>query len=400
MASDFSPHSNHFIHPVFVFSVGLCAMVVAGYILIQGMLQFSGNETTRDLLIAAGIVFQVTEALCFVAAAALINKSRYWRFGLLCLGILLFAFSSAVMTLAQKTTLETGEIKDKAIVSQITGMESQIESLSNVIAGYKHNAEKQSQSIYANSRQLGQDSLNRAVDLENKKIQLLNEVSKLKESRRQTSSVFFKQIETITGLPALETEFYFLVIRSVLLELCGIVLMAFAAYLRSSTLLWKHEHTRPSATINPHQQLTLYTPSAAEKKASSDAALTQSNPDNAKPLKRSHKKIVSKSPSKNTDSMVNPDDETNLASSWAAKYIDALRKQQGSNYESVELGNDFNEPSLDNYFDKLTTLHEEKKLISFKMVHIKEALKKYYDHTINDNTAAILQRMAKKHFKT
>lgn len=216
-----------------VFLVGFCAMAVSGWYLIEGMLHFAGDDTSKRVFIAAGIIFQITESICFISAAALTTKKLYWRTSLFLMGSILFLFSIGVMTLAQKAALQSGNNQALALDTQIHSIKEQITSLDNVIAGYRFNAEKQSKSVYANSRELGQDSLNRATDLEIKKINLNEKLFQLQNDRKQSSSDFFGQLEQVMGWPALQTEFYFLITRSVLLELCGIMLMAFAAHLRA-----------------------------------------------------------------------------------------------------------------------------------------------------------------------
>ena len=218
---------------VFIFIIGLACMSVAGYFLIEGLSQFSGGHTAKRMLIVGGILFQITESVCFISASALTYHSLRWRYILFALGIVLFSFSIAVMTLAQKTALQTGEAQAQAIDEKREYIRQQISSLDEVIGSYRFNAEKQSKSIYKDSRALGQDSLNRATELEEKKLTLSEELFRLNESRRQTSSDFFQRLEEVLGLPATSTEFYFLVIRSLLLELCGIILMSFGANLRA-----------------------------------------------------------------------------------------------------------------------------------------------------------------------
>jgi len=215
-----------------VFTVGLAAMVVSGWYLIEGMLHFAGDDASKRVFMAAGIIFQITESICFISAAALTSKSVYWRISLFLLGAVLFLFSITVMTLAQKATLQSGENQASALSEQIIALNAQIASLNQMISAYQLNAKKQSQSIYANSRELGQDSLNRATELEAKKLDLTNQLFALNNARKQTSRDFFQQLEVLTGLSALQMEYYFLVSRSLLLELCGIVLMAFAAHLK------------------------------------------------------------------------------------------------------------------------------------------------------------------------
>jgi len=218
-----------------IFLVGMSCMVVAGFFLIEGLSQFSGDATTRNILIVGGILFQITESLCFIAAASLSFHSVVWRITLFGLGCILFLFSIAVMTLAQKTALQTGINTAAAIDQKRVDIRAQLESLDRMIDSYRLNAERQSKSIYKDSRAMGQDSINRAIELEQKKINLSNELYQLNQERRETSADFFQRMHDVTGLPAKETEFYFLVIRSLLLELSGILLMAFGANLRVMT---------------------------------------------------------------------------------------------------------------------------------------------------------------------
>jgi len=219
----------------FIFLVGMSCMVVAGFFLIEGLSQFSGDATTRNILIVGGILFQITESLCFIAAASLSFHSIIWRITLFGLGCILFLFSIAVMTLAQKTALQTGINTAVAIDQKRNDIRAQLESLDRMIDSYRLNAEQQSKSIYKDSRAMGQDSINRAIELEQQKINLSNELYQLNQERRETSADFFQRMQDVTGLPAKETEFYFLVTRSLLLELSGILLMAFGANLRVVT---------------------------------------------------------------------------------------------------------------------------------------------------------------------
>jgi len=221
------------IYAKLIFLVGLACMIVAGYFLIEGLSQFAGTSETRNVLIIGGILFQITESLCFIAASSLTFHSVTWRITLFSLGIVLFIFSIGVMTLAQKTALQSGINEAGAIDERRGHIRSQIESLDRMITSYRFNAEKQSRSIFKDSRALGQDSINRAADIEQKKLELSNQLFNLNQSRRETSVDFFNRLEEVTGLPSQATEFYFLVIRSLLIELCGILFMAFGASLHA-----------------------------------------------------------------------------------------------------------------------------------------------------------------------
>ncbi len=218
---------------IFIFGIGLACMTVAGYFLVEGLSQFSGSGGARNMLIVGGILFQITESLCFISASALTFHSLQWRLMLFTLGLILFCFSIAVMTLAQKTALQTGEAQAQAIDEQRTQIRDQIASLQQVIASYRANADNQSKSIYKDSRAMGQDSINRAAEMEDRKFQLSEKLYELNTARQQTSSDFFHRLEEVTGLPERSTEFYFLVLRSLLLEMSGIILMSFGAHLRA-----------------------------------------------------------------------------------------------------------------------------------------------------------------------
>jgi hypothetical protein len=226
------PSTNKFIPAMFLF-VGVSCMIVAGYFLIEGLLQFGGSAAAKRMLIVAGVLFQITESLCFISSAALANHSLTWRHSMFLLGSVLFCFSIAVMTFAQKAALETGEAQAAAIDERRNDIREQLSSLDELIASYRLNAEKQSKSIYGTSRQLGQDSINKATELAKTKMEFSQKLFKLNESRRQTSLDFFEKLQQITGLEATQTEFWFLFSRSFLLEICGIMLMSFGAYLFS-----------------------------------------------------------------------------------------------------------------------------------------------------------------------
>jgi len=243
-------------------------MIVAGFFLIEGLSQFSGDETTRNILIIGGILFQITESLCFIAAASLAFHSITWRMSLFGLGCILFLFSIGVMTLAQKTALQTGINEASAIDEKRGQIREQITSLDRMIESYRLNAEKQSKSIYKDSRALGQDSINRATEIELEKSKLSEQLFALNQQRKETSIDFFIRLEEVTGLPAVSTEFYFLVVRSLLLELCGIILMAFAANLR--------------ALIAQHKQQTVVVNEVAAPARHSEGVARESDVDSKK----------------------------------------------------------------------------------------------------------------------
>jgi len=213
-----------------VLTVGACFMIAAAFLLIQGLSRFSGDSGSQHIFIVFGVLFQVGESVCFIAAARQSHHSRLWRLGLLALGIILFSFSISVMTLAQKATMQVGINAASALDEQRAFLREQIDSLDRSINAYRFNAESQSKSIYKDSRALGQDSLNRAIDLEEQKRVLSEKLFSLSSERRESSADFFARLENVLGWPAETTEFYFLVMRSLLIELCGVLFLAYGSY--------------------------------------------------------------------------------------------------------------------------------------------------------------------------
>lgn len=223
-----SRYQGHFSY--LVFTIGACFMVAAAFLLIQGLSRFSGDSGSQNIFIVFGVLFQIGESVCFIAAARQSHHSRSWRAGLLVLGIVLFSFSISVMTLAQKASMQVGINTASAVDEQRDNVREQINSLDRSIDSYRFNAESQSKSIYKDSRALGQDSLNRSIELEEKRRVLSDQLFALSSDRRETSADFFTRLESIVGWPAETTEFYFLVLRSLLIELCGVLFLAYGSY--------------------------------------------------------------------------------------------------------------------------------------------------------------------------
>jgi len=345
---------------VLIFCTGLACMAVAGYFLIEGLSEFSGNATTTNMLIIGGILFQITESICFIAASALTYHSLRWRYILFTLGLVLFGFSIGVMTLAQKTALQTGEFEANAIDEKRKHLRNQISSLQKVVDSYRLNAEKQSKSIYKDSRAKGQDSLNRATRLEQKKMQLADDLFRINTQRKQTSSDFFKRVEEVTGASAASTEFYFLVTRSLLIELSAIILMSFGANLRAYNKL----------VVDSGVQSYV-----KEKKPGLKAMFTRFNSGNKK---------------------------ENLA----RKDLKPVRTEQVNNSdEEMEIENsshrDLNKPKVSgeqlNYLVSLVADLYEQQLISEPSAYvIKEGLSQYCSQKVSKETAGILSKLLSK----
>lgn len=389
---------------VVIFLIGISCMTVAGYFLIEGLSEFSGSGGAKRMLIVGGILFQVTESICFIAAASLTAHSMRWRYILFSLGVVLFCFSIGVMTLAQKTALQSGEAQAQAIDEKREYLRKQIASLDRVIASYRVNAEKQSKSIFKDSRALGQDSLNRATDLEEKKLSLSQQLFLLNQQRRQTSSDFFKRFEEISGLPANQTEFYFLVLRSLLLELCGIILMSFSANLRAYNLLISKLSVLPMDIKNEKQSAP-----AAEETTAETAPVAQAEKNEVSetdktlmPTDQPASEIVQtalhhgeaglySAPKPYMESDF-PEEEESVAEldedwdhHWASPKLRA-RKLKNAGISETE---------LQILSSQVTDLHEQGIIRGNSPATIRRNLKDHCRKTINNEVATILSRILK-----
>ncbi len=401
---------------VFIFCIGLACMTVAGYFLIEGLSQFAGGAAARQVLIVGGILFQITESICFISASALTYHSLRWRYILFTLGMVLFSFSIAIMTLAQKTALQTGEAQAQAIDEQRQQLREQIASLDQVIGSYRLNAQQQSLSIYRDSRALGQDSINRAAALEEKKSQLSTMLYNLTTERRQTSADFFQHLQEVTGLPAKATEFYFLVLRSLLLELSGIVLMSFGANLRAynklveraaATAAWQERQpwikrwfetwrqrrlalaAAPTLTVAP-APAPVATPAAtpaAPAPVPAPAAATVASPP--APTSVAPAATGSRPAASPARQLAYP---PHRAASVAAAAGSAVAPQQ----RSKEPGTVGSDKDLNLLTMAVIDLYEQKMLKSLSPIAIKEGLNRYRNMSVSSDTADLLSNLMDK----
>jgi len=397
--NDSITHPSAAITYMFIFTIGLACMTVAGYFLVEGLSQFSGSGGARNMLIVGGVLFQITESLCFISASALTHHSLQWRLVLFALGAILFCFSIGVMTLAQKTALQTGEAQAQANDERREHIRSQMASLQEVIDSYRANAASQSRSIYKDSRALGQDSINRAAEMEERKLLLSEELFKLNSDRQQTSSDFFLRLEEVTGLPQKSTEFYFLVLRSLLLETSGIILMSFGANLRAHKILAVHgvttstEPRRPpwfKRVLNrPRRQ-----PQAA-RQATREPAKTpalkppQDSPVTAKPVAAEAASSTRKN--RQPKSGVNQAAETDKsAKNNNVTYLEVPASKEASG-KHLHSGHNMN------YLATLVLeLHEQNILRELNPTTIKDGLYRYCSHNVSQDDAGVLSQLINK----
>lgn len=351
-----------------IFPIGVSCMVVAGYFLIQGFLQIGGNDSAKNMWIVLGILFQIGESACFVSAAAFTNHSLYWRYSALGFGILLFMMSIGVMTLAQKTAMFAGENQATAVDQQRNHIQSQIDSLDELIASYRLNAEKQSQSIYAQSRALGQESLNKAAELEEKKLVLSNELFALTVSRKQTSMDFFTKVEGMFGYDAQKTEFAFYVARSLFVEGLGIFLMALGA----------HQYSRNNHMFSNTEGVTIQ-----------KMATNKRNVKKKKVASKKNKNSVGSEPPANDIKIAEERDEAKEASRGSVVTFPSKKTELST--ELVDVDND-----IEDYTNKILALRSKEKINRFGRESIRKALNEHHNIQIGSAKAKEVAERVKK----
>jgi hypothetical protein len=376
-------------------------MGVAGYFLIQGLSQFSGSGAAKNMLIVGGVLFQITESLCFIAASALTYHSLRWRYILFSLGVVLFSFSIGVMTLAQKTALQTGEAQAQANDEKRDQVRSQIASLQQVIDSYRLNAEKQSKSIYKDSRAMGQDSINRAAELEERKIQLSNELYDLNTARRQTASDFFQRLEEVSGLPAKSTEFYFLVLRSLLLELSGIILMSFGANLRAYNKLVISAGTQADLEIKKPLLKKVFSSRNAEISNSVQTPTPKTQPGlvattttNSKPTQTSL--LLEPAPPIRSSTTVSASDLRIESGSSEEEENSDLPNHKENHGESHAAANSVTGHHLNFLATMVMDLYDQRLLAELNPVAIKDSLSRYCSQKVSHDTAGLLSKLINK----
>ena len=376
-------------------------MAVAGYFLIEGLSQFSGSGAAKNMLIIGGVLFQITESLCFISASALTYHSLRWRYILFSLGMVLFCFSIGVMTLAQKTALQTGEAQAQANDEKREHIRSQIASLQQVIESYRLNAEKQSKSIYKDSRALGQDSINRAAELEERKMQLSEELFALNTTRRQTAADFFQRLEEVSGLPAKSTEFYFLVVRSLLLELSGIILMSFGANLRAYNKLMVSAGTQADLEIKKPLLKKVFFSRNAEISNTAQTPIPKTQPGlvaktttNSKPTQTSL--LLEPAPAISNTTKVSASDlriESGPSNEEENLKPPNHRESHGASHTTA---NSVTGHHLNFLATMVMDLYDQRLLVELNPVAIKDSLSRYCSQKVSHDTAGLLSKMINK----
>lgn len=222
-------------HRAVIFLVGFACMVLSGYFLVIGLSQFAVNESVKVILAASAVTLQIAESACFMIAAAMPSPFKKIRAALFAGGSIIFIFSIAVVTVAQKAVFQESEVSANASDTMTKNIEGQIANLDATIASYRLNGEKQSRSIYPESRAKGQESLDKAAKLTEKQEALSAKLFDLQKQRSVTGMDVYHKLEKILGIDAENMELGFIVVRSLLLETIGVLFLSLPGYLKTLT---------------------------------------------------------------------------------------------------------------------------------------------------------------------
>lgn len=244
-----------------VIALGALIMVYAGYYLVLGFSQIDVAQDSKTMFVLFGVFIQCMEAVCFFGAT--VTRNMAWRIALIAFGIPLFAVSVFFMTIAQMSSLEDGERQAQSVDMRASQLKDQIASLDTTIAGYRLNAEKQSQSKFAQSRALGMEALKEAQRLEDQKNKLSQELFALTQQRKTTSSDLFGQAGSAIGVTI--TGYHFYLLRSFLLELGSILILSFGGYLRQASLQSSKQVSKANQQVFDAQLTPSPAPMAAMK---------------------------------------------------------------------------------------------------------------------------------------
>lgn len=220
-------------HRAVIFLVGFACMVLSGYFLVIGLSQFAVNESIKVILAASAVTLQIAESACFMIAAAMPSPFKKIRAALFVGGSIIFIFSIAVVTVAQKAVFQESEVSANANDTMKKNIEGQIANLDATIASYRLNGEKQSRSIYPESRAKGQESLDEATKLMEKREALSEQLFELQKQRSVTGMDVYRKLEKVLRIDAENIELGYILVRSLLLETIGVLFLSLPGYLKT-----------------------------------------------------------------------------------------------------------------------------------------------------------------------
>ncbi|WP_043461114.1 hypothetical protein [Azohydromonas australica] len=197
--------------------IGLAASALGAWFFTLGLQQTERDEMARQALILAGVLLTLCQLLAFGTAALLPERLlRRLRWALVGLGIVLFGFEVATMSVTQLALVQSSDVQASANEARIEELQAAIASHRATAAGLRDNAAAQSRSVLASSRERGGQALREAMEIEGRIAPMAVELAELQSAKRPTLTTLLGDDRTVL----------FAVVRSALIALVGLTMMS------------------------------------------------------------------------------------------------------------------------------------------------------------------------------
>lgn len=239
------------IESVGLFVLGGMLIGLASAFTIDGMRMYITNSLTLWMWVITALACQACEAVFFVKATnpGMPAKTRVYLGALAAafflFGIYLMTFGQYVQWLediaaaeakfqTQNAPAQQRKAARGALDSTIADVERQVSQKHQIIDSYRINADRQSQSIYRDSRQSAQSMLEKIRIEEQEMKKLFEQLSDLRQQRAAMNLSEVPAQATILQIDQqltqqVDIKFFVLLARSLLIEIGAITLLALAA---------------------------------------------------------------------------------------------------------------------------------------------------------------------------
>lgn len=208
-------------------AAGCVIMGVSTYFLIEGMsaLGDAGHMNT-----IGGIALQIGESVLLFVAGGWLYKKSGLRYTAVTLGILAAVFSVTMMTLAQKSSIESGQHHANKIDKKVARLEARKARIQRRIDSIMPSIQKDLDSTMYRSRGLKREEQKITPKVQQiAKIDL--QLDKLESQRKLTNSQIMQDIADFLHVSVVTATMIILWLRSFLFEGSAIVLFMIAGYL-------------------------------------------------------------------------------------------------------------------------------------------------------------------------
>jgi hypothetical protein len=231
--------------------IGLFASAVATWFFALGLQATEPDDQSRNALIAAGVLLTACQLIAFSTTELLpegVLTRQRWRPK--ALAALLFCFEVMTMAITQLALVQVADVQASADGTRAAELRTQLDRLRSTAAGLRENGEIQSRSKLPQSRAAGAAALRQAVDVERDIGHLASELAKVESDKRPT----------LTSLLGPERTTWFVVLRSALVALAGLVMVSWGSSLIAEARRAGHAVAAPQETGSSPAGLTVHQP--------------------------------------------------------------------------------------------------------------------------------------------